>query len=56
MSNNEETDKMLLLRAAMSNEATAIVVNDTDVFLLLVYDSGQLEICSEPWYIKIDSN
>ena len=56
MSNNEETDKMLLLRAAMSNEATAIVVNATDVFLLLVYDSGQLEICSEPWYIKIDSN
>ena len=56
MSNNEETDKMLLLRAAMSNEATAIVVNATDVFLLLVYDSGQLEICSEPLYIKIDSN
>ena len=56
MSNNEETDKMLLLRAAMSNEATAIVVNATDVFLLLVYDSGQLEICSEPWYIKNDSN
>ena len=56
MSNNEETEKMLLLRAAMSNDATAIVVNATGVFLLLIHHSGQLEICSQPWYIKIDSN
>ena len=56
MSNNEETDKTLLLVAAMSNEATSISVNATDVYLLQIHDSDQLEICSKPWHVKIDSN
>ena len=42
MTNEEEADKRLLLPAAMNNEATAIVVKGTNVFLLLIYALGQL--------------
>ena len=43
MTNKEEVDKRLLLSAAMNNEATAIVVKDMNVFLLLIYALGHLE-------------
>ena len=43
ISNHGEADIRLILHADMSNEAAVIVGKDTDVVLLLIQASGQLE-------------
>ena len=56
ISSYEEADTRSIFLAAIHNKATVIVAEDTEVFLLLNYTSGQIEFFLPTWHKMTDSN